>query len=436
MVARLGSVQQLDFRDYVRPGDGVLWGQVGAEPCTLTERLLAQRGEVGGFRCFLGLSAAATVRPEHGDRVSFSSYTGSGRNAALHAAGVLDVLPMHYSSFPDLIDRGVIGADVVLLQLAPPDENGRYGLGLALEYLGAALDRARVIIAEVNDQVPWVFGDRTLTDADLTAVVHTSRPPATLVRSGVGPVQERVAERVGGLIEDGSTLQLGLGALPEAVLAWLTDRKDLGVHSGQIGDAVADLMEAGVITGARKSVDRGQTVTGGLLGGERLYRYAHLNDRIDLRDTRYTHDPEVLAAQHKFVALNSAVEVDLSGQVNAEMAGGRYVGAVGGAVDFLRGAHRSRGGLPIIALPATAGPHSRIVARLSGPVSTPRSDAGIIVTEHGAADLRGLSLAARYERMIAVAAPEHRAALDEAAAGMSPQRTPNREPLTEKERMG
>src|SRR5690606_34878605 len=192
------------------------------------------------------------------------------------------------------------------------------------------------------------------------------------------------------------------------------DRRDLGGHSGLIRDAVADLMEAGVITNARKSLDRGRSVGGMLMGTRRLFSFAHRNPAVQLRETGYTHDLSVLAAQDRLVAINSAVEVDLSGQISAELVAGDYVGAVGGAVDFLRGAARSKGGLPIVALPSTAGSTSRIVPALSGPVSTARADAGLVVTEYGVADLRGQPLRSRYERMLAIAHPDHRRALEEA----------------------
>ncbi|WP_433379652.1 acetyl-CoA hydrolase/transferase family protein [Streptosporangium sp. CA-115845] len=412
MAEILEGAGRLDLTVHVRPGDAVMWGQACAEPLTLTERLIEQRAEIGGFRCFLGLPASDTIRPEHADHVSFLSYCGGGGNRALHRAGALDILPCHYSTLPDLIESGALPVDVVLVQLSPADGAGRHSLGMADDYLSAAIDRARVVIAEVNDQVPWTHGARTLAAADLDVIVFTSRPPAEIVKSVPGDAEERVAEHVAGLIEDGATLQLGLGALPEAIAARLAGRRDLGVHSGQIGDAVADLMEAGVITGARKTVGRGRTVTGTLMGTSRLFRYAHGNPAIELRDTRHTHDPEVLAAQERLVAINSALEVDLSGQINAEVARGSYVGAVGGAIDFLRGAARSRGGLPIVALTSTARSASRIVANLSGPVSTSRADAGIIVTEYGVADLRGLSLDERRARMLAIAHPDHRPALE------------------------
>jgi acetyl-CoA hydrolase len=229
-------------------------------------------------------------------------------------------------------------------------------------------------------------------------------------------------------VPDGATIQVGIGGLPAVVLRHLRGHRDLGVHSGMITDEIAELIEAGVITGTRKGTDRGLTVTGLLLGTSALISRAAVDKSIQLRDTRYTHDQAVLAAQHALVAVNSAIEVDLTGQANVEVAAGRYVGGTGGAADFLRGAARSASGVPVIALPSTAGRStsttgpsstgtaSRIVARLSGPAGLSRADAGVIVTEYGVADLRGLSLARRRERMIAIAHPDHRAALESAAA--------------------
>lgn len=410
----LADAGELDLAGLVRPGDLVVWGQACAEPLSLTEQLMRQRAEIGHFRCFLGIPTSDTVLPEHGDQVSFLSYCGSGGNRALYRDGVLDIVPVHYSGLPDLLSCGPLRADVLLLQVSPPDEHGRYSLGLADDYVSAVVATARVVVAEVNDQVPRTHGSRELTDDDFDVIVRSSRAPAASIARPAGAVTEQIAANVAELIDDGSTLQFGIGALPEAVLAGLADRKDLGVHSGLINDATADLMEAGVVTNARKSVDRGHAVTGFLMGSDRLFRFADDNPAIRLRETAYTHDPAVLAMQERLVAINSAIEVDLSGQINAEVAGGKYVGALGGAVDFLRGAARSPGGVPIVALPATAASKSRIVDRLSGPVSTPRCDAGVIVTEFGAADLRGQPLRVRQERILAITDPEHRSALEEA----------------------
>jgi acetyl-CoA hydrolase len=302
------------------------------------------------------------------------------------------------------------------LSLPPSRPDGTFGLGLGADYVASLLDRARVVIAEVNDQVPDLNCAQHLSPDQLDVIVSVSRPPAEYPAPSPRDIEDVIAGNVAGLIPDGATIQLGIGSMPSAVARRLRDHRDLGVHSGMITDAVAELIEAGVVTGAGKSVDRGLVVTGFLMGTQRLMKLAASDPAITLRDTRYTHNPAVLAAQAKLIAINSATEVDLTGQANTETAAGQYVGAVGGAVDFARGAARSPGGVPIIALPSTAGSASRIVARLSGPVTLARADTGVIVTEYGVADLRGLTLRQRRERMLSIAHPDHRTALASAPA--------------------
>jgi len=402
----------LDLSELIRPGDTVLWGQANAEPLPLTQALMEQRARIGRFRVMLGIASSRTCRPKHADVVDFLAYCGAGANRELGNTGALDILPSHYSQLPGLIASGALRIDVLMLQLAPADSHGRYSLGIAHEYLLPALDHARVVIAEVNRQAPRTFGERTLGDADLDAILHTDRPPLENPPARIREADARIAAHIAGLIDDGATLQMGIGAIPDAVLGALRGHRDLGVHSGSLGDGVAQLMQAGVITNARKNRDRGVSIGGVLLGSRVIHDFAHDNPAIQLRSTTYTHDPDVLASLDRFVAINSAVEVDLTGQVNSEIAAGSYVGAVGGALDFLRGAQRSRGGLPIIALPSTAGANSRIVARLNGPATIPRSDAGLIITEYGVADLRGKSLRQRVECLLEVTHPQHRAALE------------------------
>ena len=406
------ELNALDLGAIVRPGDSVMWGQANAEPLPLTRALMAQRQAIGDFSVFLGVTYSDTLKAEYADCVRFSAYCGSGGNRALAKSGKLDILPCHYSHLSELIASRRLKVDVLLLQLAPANERGEYSLSIAHEYLIPALEAARVVIAEVNAHAPWTYGERPLREADLDYIVHTARPPLELVHPQAGAAEQAIARNVAALIEDGATLQFGLGALPEAILAQLADRRDLGVHSGAIGDQVAALMQAGVINNARKSTDRGISIAGIMFGSKRLHDFAHRNPQLQFRSSDYTHGAGAMAQSERFTALNSAIEVDLSGQINAEVAAGVYVGAVGGAVDFLRAAHHSKGGLPIVALPSTAGRHSRIVAKLNGPVSTPRSDAGIIVTEYGVADLRGAGLAERARRMLAIAHPEQRERLE------------------------
>jgi acetyl-CoA hydrolase len=271
-------------------------------------------------------------------------------------------------------------------------------MGLAEEYLPAAIDAARVVIAEVNDQLPDVPSTRRLRPDELDVIVHTSRAPLDLSPEPPTDIARRIGRHVAELVDDGATLQVGLGKLADAVVGALHDHRDLGVHSGVVGDAVAELIECGAVTNRHKAVDRGVSVAGLLLGSSRLWKVADRNPAFVLRPTTYTHAATILEQFDRFVAVNAAIEVDLTGQINAEVARGQYVGAVGGAGEFLRAAARSRNGLPIVVAPA-----SRIVAELSGPVSTARVDAGIIVTEHGVADLRGRTLDERREQLLAVA---------------------------------
>jgi acetyl-CoA hydrolase len=418
----LPDAAAIDLARWIRPGDTVLWGQADAEPVTLVRALAEQRHRFARTRVFLGVGLSGVIEPGHADAIDFLGYCGSGSNRRLAEAGLLDIWPGHYSDLPERIRSGGLRIDVLMLQVPPADAQGRHSLGLAHEYLLAALETARVVIAEVNDQAPWTMGLQHLDAARIDASVSASYPPLCSRGPASGLVETAIAAHAANLIEDRATLQCGLGAIPAAVLAVLHERLDLGVHSGAVGDAVMALMEAGAVTNAHKGRDAGATIAGVLMGSARLHRYAHRNPALQLRGTDYTHDPDVLASLPRFVAINSAIEVDLSGQVNAEVAAGCYVGAVGGAVDFVRGANRSRGGVPIIALPATAGARSRIVAALSGPVSTPRCDAGVFVTEYGIADLRGLPLAARRRRMLEIAHPEHRARIEREA--FAPQRHP------------
>jgi acetyl-CoA hydrolase len=416
VTVEISDAAALDLAAYIRPGATVAWGQGCAEPLTLTEALAAQRGRLGGVRCFTGISTTAAVRPEHCDHLSFTSYTAAGANRALSEAGLLDIVPCHYSRLPDLLADGPLRADVLFLSLPPAGPDGTFGPGLGADYIAPLIGRAGTVIAEVNDQVPHIGGGRGLEPDEIDVIVRTSRPPARYPDRPGSDVDIAIAKHVTGLVPDGATLQVGIGRLPAAIVGHLGGHRDLGVHSGMITDGIAGLIEAGVVTGARKSIDRGLVVTGLLLGTGTLIETAGVDKSIQLRDTRYTHDQAVLAAQHALVAINSALEVDLTGQANIEVAAGRYVGGIGGAADFLRGAARSAGGVPVIALPATAGTASRVVARLSGPAGLARADAGVIVTEYGVADLRGLSLARRRKAMIAIAHPGHRADLEAAAA--------------------
>lgn len=369
----------MDLASVVRPGDGIICGQACAEPQTLLEALVEQRDRLSGCRLFLGAGYSGIVKATHADHLRLSSYGGIGHNRALSDAGVLDILRIPYSSIAAMIRSGRIRPDVVFVQVSPPNARGEYSLGLAADYLVPALDVCRAVVAEVNARVPWTHSERLLRREDFDLCIESSRAPA---ESRNRPTDRAIAVHAAALVPDGSVLEFGIGALPDAVCELLRGRKDLRVHSGTIGDGVVDLMQSGAV----REVDCAM-----LIGSRKLFDFARDNPRIRLRSSEYTHGAETLGRLERFVAINSAIEVDLLGQVNSEVAGGSYVGAIGGAPDFIAAAWTS-----LILIPA-----ARLVTRLSGPVST--RDAGVVVTEHGAADLRGCDDDERARRLRSIA---------------------------------
>jgi acyl-CoA hydrolase len=409
----LDGIDRLDLRPWIRPGDALVWGQACAEPTALTAALVRQAPDLGPLRAFVGTTYADAFDPADAPGIRLHSYGAGGRNRAWQEAGRLTVLPVHYSSLPGLFRRRVIPADVVLVAVAPADAEGRYAIGLADDYLSAAIACARVVIAEVSPHVPAIPGSRTLGEADVDVLVHTDGRPATWTAPEPGPTELALARQVATVVPDGAVIQIGIGAVPGAVLAALGEHSDLGIHSGMFADGMVDLVERGVVTNRTKPRDTGLSVGAVAMGGPRLLEWLDGNPRVALREAAYTHDIAVLGSLPRFTAINTALEVDLTGQINAEAIGGRYVGAIGGALDFARGAARSEGGLPIVALSASARGRSRIVQRLSGPVTIGAADAGIVVTEFGAADLRGLGPAARREALLAICDPACPPAVDD-----------------------
>jgi len=377
-----------DLTGIIRAGDGIILGQACAEPQSLTEALVAQRAAFSGASLFLGVNYAGIVKAGHADHLRLSAYCGTGHNRALADAGVLDIHPHPYSRLAALIRERKIPCDVALVQVSPPNARGEYSMGLAVDYLPPAIESARAVIAEVNDRVPWTHTEKLFRREDFALMVASSREPVTPPAARAGDAEAAIARHAAAFIPEGATLEFGLGVLPDAVCAALSGRKGLKIHSGTIGDGVIELVRGGAID---------QVVCGQLIGSRKLFDFARDNPVIRMRSTEYTHDPRVLASLQRFVAINSAVEVDLTGQVNAEVAKGSYLGAVGGALDFIRAAGNSPGGVSLLLLPA-----ARIVKALSGPVATPRSEAGVIVTERGAADLRGCTLNERMRRMQAI----------------------------------
>lgn len=404
---------QLDLAEFLRPGDHIVLGQACGEPTTLVEALIAQGKDIGNLSAFIATSFSGLFTPETADSFALSSMGAIGSLRAMTKAGKLAVIPLHVSQVGPMIGAGILGCDVAMIQVSPADSNGHYSCGLISDHVRAAVDKARVVIAEVNDQVPYTAGE-TLPASAIDVAVHVSRAPVEVPAAKIGATDEAIARHCAAYIGDGAVIQTGVGAVPDAILRLLHDRKDLGVHSGMLGDGLVDLVEAGVVTNARKEIDTGVSINGALIGTRRLYQWAHNNDAMRMTPTSYTHDAAVLAQLSRLVTINSALEVDITGQVNAEQSGAAYLGGTGGQVDFVRAGARSPGGCSIIALSSTAkgGTLSKIVTGLSGPVTTARSDVDVIVTEYGAAELKGQTLAERTRRLIAIAHPDFQEQLE------------------------
>jgi acyl-CoA hydrolase len=399
----------LDLHPHVRPGDGVWWSQAAAEATPLVDALLDQVGAIGPVRAFCGLTFNRRLR-DLPPQLTLTSYGAMGELRAASAAGRLEIVPAHYSVLPRLFAEGRLPGDVGLVQVAPPGPDGRCSLGIGADYAADAVRHSRVLVAEINHRMPPIAGTERIPLERFAAVVETDRPLPELAVRAPDAVDEAIAAHVAGLVSDGDTIQIGVGVLPSAILDGLAGHRDLGVHSGMVTDGVLRLVEKGVVTGARKEIDPGSVVTGAALGSAELY--ARLPQMpVAVRPASYTHAPAVLARLSRLVAINSALEVDLTGQVGAEVVGGRYLGGVGGQADFSGAAART-GACSIIALRSTAGGGSTIVPALRGAaVTTARADVDAVVTEHGIAWLRGAPLSDRGRRLAAIAAPEHRDAL-------------------------
>jgi acetyl-CoA hydrolase len=406
----------------IRSGDHV-WIHAGCNnPEELVKAMVARAGELRGVEVVhlmtFGCADYAAPRYEHSFRHR-SLFTGSNVREAV-AEGRADFVPVHLSQIPRLVQTGRLSVDVALVHLSPPDEHGFCSYGVGVECSKAAVESARAVLAVVNRRMPRSLGDSFVHVSKLTSVVEVDRPVLELPDAGrIGEVARAIGQRVAELVDDGSTLQIGVGEIPDAVLASLHGKRDLGVHTEMFSDGVVELFERGVITGERKTLHRGKIVASFVLGSKKSFDFLDNNPVVEFHPTDYVNDPFVIAQNERMTAINSAITVDITGQVSADSIGTKIYSGFGGQVDFIRGAGRSRGGKPIIALPSTArgGQISRIVAALpegSGVVTT-RADVHYVVTEFGAAYLYGASLRERAKALIAVAHPDFRPELTAAA---------------------
>ncbi len=410
------AVSAADAVSLLKSGMRVFIHGACATPTPLLEAMV-RRGDLEDVRLYhLHLGGPTPfAEPEHSGRFrSISFFTGAAQRRPIEEARA-DFIPIFLSDIPGLFQSGQIPLDAALLQLSPPDAHGWCSLGTSVDAARAAADTAKIIIAEINGQMPRTHGAALVPFDRVAAFVHTDRPLGEHAGEKGTEVHGRIGQLIADLVEDGSVLQLGIGAIPDAVLARLGDKRDLGIHTEMFSDGVVDLYATGAITNRLKAVHPKRLVTSFVSGTRRLFDFVRDNPAVEFHPCDRTNDTGLLRKLDKLVAVNSAIEIDLTGQVCADSFGHRIFSGIGGQMDFIRGAALSRGGKPIIALPSTAagGTVSRIVPVLKpgAGVVTTRGHVHWIATEFGAVNLHGKTLRERGEALVAIAHPDFRAEL-------------------------
>jgi 4-hydroxybutyrate CoA-transferase len=397
---------QSGMRVYIQPGC--------AEPETLVDALIQRAPNVQDVEIvhMMTMGRAPYVAPEMAGHFRHNAVFIGGNVREAVNEGRADYTPVYLSEIEELFESGAMPLDVALIEVSPPDSHGFCSFGVGVDTTLTAARLARYVVAQVNDQMPRTYGDSFIHVSKIDAIVESSRPLCAMKRAEITDMQAAIARNVAGLIDDGAVLQTGIGGIPDAVLPLLMDRKDLGVHSELVSDGVIPLIDAGVITGARKNFKPRKIILGFALGTKNLFDYVDNNPIFEFHPTAYTNDPALIARNDHMVAINSALQVDITGQVCSDSIGTYFYSGIGGQVDFLRGASRSKGGKAIIALSSTAknGTISRITPMLApgAGVVTSRGLIRYVVTEYGVAYLHGKSIRERAQALIEIAHPKFR----------------------------
>ena len=405
----------------IQSGDRVYIHSGCAEPEQLVKALLERGQELRDVEILhlMTVGNADYVMPEMEGHFRHNAFfIGSNVRDAINS-GRADYTPIFLSELSSLFVSGQLPIDVCLIQVSPPDVHGYCSFGVAVECTKTAAQVARTVIAEVNPQMPRVLGETFIHLSKIDVLVESDHPLLEVPQHPVSPIQMQIGKQIAELIEDGSTLQMGIGGIPDSVLSFLGNHRDLGIHTEMFSDRVIPLIESGVITGDRKTLHRGKAIASFVLGSHRLFQFIHNNPAIEFYPSEYVNDPFIISQNSKMVAINSALQIDLTGQVCSDSMGNYFYSGIGGQLDFIRGAARSSGGKPIIALPSTAkeGAISRIAPNLypgSG-VVTSRGDVHYVVTEYGVAYLHGKTIRERAEALIEIAHPKFREELHEFA---------------------
>ena len=407
---------------HVRDGDFIVVPTGVGEPPTLLTALSEQRLDFRDVKVgqILALRKYGYIDPATVDHVRHVAYFFGGATREGGQAGWIDFIPNYFSEIPMQIERGLMPADVVFSMASPMDDEGFFALSLGADYTMAAVARARAVVLEVNPNVPFAFGNCRVHVSKVTALVESEEPVLEVGLPKIGPVQEAIGKYVADMIDDGSTLQIGYGGIPDAVVMQLAHKRDLGIHTEMIGDGILSLVECGAVTNRRKNYLPGKMIATFALGSGKLYRYMHRNPALEIHPVNYTNDPALAGMNDNLVAINATLQIDLLGQCGSESLGSAPFSGTGGQSDFVRAANRSKGGKAFIVLPSTAKDDtiSRIVPVLAPGthVTTSKNDINYVVTEYGVAQLRGKSASQRARELIGIAHPAFRAELAAQAA--------------------
>jgi 4-hydroxybutyrate CoA-transferase len=408
----------------VKSGDRVVLHTSASDPQVLVKALVDRAPEltqVEIIHMYVMGEERLYTQPEYAQSFRFNGLFLSPPVRRGVLEGRADYTPVLYSEVPRLFREHILHVNVFLIQITPPDAEGYCSLGLSTDYVRAAVENADIVIAQINRNLPYTNGEKVHLD-ELTWIVEEDSPILQLFPPKVSAVEREIALNAAKLIEDGATLQMGIGSIPDTVLSCLTDKKDLGIHSEMFSDGVVDLAKAGVITNRKKTLNPGKFVATFLMGTQKLYDFVNHNPDVEMRSVDYVNDPVIIGQHDKMVSINSALQIDLTGQVNAESFASSMFSGIGGQVDFVYGASRSKGGKAIFALSSTAakGTASRLVAQLPAGtgVTTSRGLIHYVVTEYGIADLRGKSQRQRAEALINIAHPDFRKTLREEATAL------------------
>lgn len=397
----------------IKSGQRVVVAHACGEPSIILDALVANAAQYENVEIIhmVAMGKAAYCQPQYDKNFHHNAFFLGGSTRAAAAEGRVDFTPVYFSEIPSLL-REDLRPNVTLLQCSPPDAHGYVSLGVSVDYTKPAAEASDLVIAQVNQNMPRTLGDSFLHVTQIGCLVEADTPVIELAPPKIGNVERAIGENVASLVRDGDTLQLGIGAIPDAVLLFLKEKNDLGIHTEMFSDGVVELVEAGVITNKAKTLHRGQSVATFLMGTRRLYDYVNNNPAVAMYPVDYVNDPYVIGQNDNLVSINSCVQVDIMGQVVSTSAGLRQISGVGGQVDFVRGANLSKGGRAIMAMPSTTGKGkiSKIVPFLDqgSAVTTTRNEVNYVITEYGIAKLKGKSLRQRAEALIRIAHPDFR----------------------------